>query len=96
MSTPLLLWKSQFLHVTDESIILADAFTAAMDVMRKAGLQNVKLNVSDVSGNTFDSTAAINCVQIGNRFLAIIMVAGNDAASVIQNLSNRLNQIKWL
>ncbi|MCP6757419.1 MAG: hypothetical protein NHB32_01310 [Fischerella sp. CENA71] len=96
MSTPLLLWKSQFLHATDESILITDAFHAAQDVMQKAGLQNVKLSEFDVCGNTSESTAAISCMQIGHRFLATIMVAGNDAGTVIQNLSDRLNKIKWL
>lgn len=94
MTLPTFYWQSQPLHTT--AISLQDAFFAARDVMRKAGLQNIEKNEFDVSGTTATCRAAITYFQIGERFIAMIMVAGDDAQSVLKQLSDGLNHILWL
>jgi hypothetical protein len=96
MSVPTFYWRDQTLHTSTEANTLADAFQAAKDALKKSGVTDIHQTTSEVAGVTQTCRAAITYFVIGNRFVAMIAVAGDDAWTLLQEISDRLSKIKWL
>ena len=94
MASPSLYWKTQ--PTGSIGISFIDLLNAAKQVMKDAGLTDIKMSAADVSGRTPNSHVAITFLKDGNSFTAIIMAAGDDGKTVLNKLSKALSKLHFL